>query len=180
VRDSRAAPVGTTSRRRGTRSTAPRARGPDGLCRRSRGAAQAHGPWRALNSQWGQNQATSRSIRPPSSSFWSTEDGKSARPHAAAGAACQRCRDHRIRDASFKRCDESDSGTKLTVSPYACDFGAMWLQIRTSVRVTDRRGQSFKTTTEKAMNDATNVSERNLTWKWTSECSPQSIPSWCP
>jgi hypothetical protein len=56
------------------------------------------------------------------------------------------------------------------VSPYACDFGAMWLQIRTSVRVTDRR----------AMNDATKVRETNLTWKWTSECLPQSIPSWCP
>jgi hypothetical protein len=68
----------------------------------------------------------------------------------------------------------------VRVSPYACDFGAMWLQIRTSVRVTDRRGQSFKATTEKAMNDATNVSETNLSWKWTSECSPQSIPSWCP
>jgi hypothetical protein len=68
----------------------------------------------------------------------------------------------------------------VRVSPYTCDFGAMWLQIRASVRVTDRRGQSFKTTTEKAMNDATNVSETNLTWKWTSECSPQSIPTWCP
>ena len=68
----------------------------------------------------------------------------------------------------------------VRVSPYACDFGAMWLQIRASVRVTDRRGQSFTTTTDKAMNDATNVGETNLTWKWTSECSPQSIPSWCP
>ena len=27
------------------------------------------------------------------------------------------------------------------VSPYACDFGAMWLQIRTTVRITDSRGQ---------------------------------------
>src|SRR5919204_5339355 len=59
----------------------------------------------------------------------------------------------------------------VRVSPYACDFGAMWLQIRASVRVTDRRGQSFTTTTDKAMNDATNVGETNLTWKWTSECS---------
>jgi len=68
----------------------------------------------------------------------------------------------------------------VRVSPYACDFGAMWLQIRASVRVSDRRGQSFKTISDKAMNAATNVSETNLTWKWTTECSPQSIPSWCP
>src|SRR5262245_61960321 len=68
----------------------------------------------------------------------------------------------------------------VRVSPYACDFGAMWLQIRASVRVTDRRGQSFKTITDKAMNNAANVSETNLTWKWTTECSPQSITGWCP
>jgi len=37
------------------------------------------------------------------------------------------------------------------VSPYACDFGAMWLQIRATVRITDRRGQSFETITDKAM-----------------------------
>src|SRR5215813_11677061 len=47
----------------------------------------------------------------------------------------------------------------LRVSPYACDFGAMWLQIRATVRITDRRGQSFETITDKAMSNATNVSE---------------------
>ena len=67
----------------------------------------------------------------------------------------------------------------LRVSPYACDFGAMWLQIRTTVRITDSRGQAFKTITDKAMDNATNVSEINLTWKWTTECSPQSVPGWC-
>ena len=67
----------------------------------------------------------------------------------------------------------------LRVSPYACDFGAMWLQILATVRITDRRGQAFETITAKAMNNATNVSETNLTWKWTTECSPQSIPAWC-
>jgi hypothetical protein len=67
----------------------------------------------------------------------------------------------------------------LRVSPYACDFGAMWLQIRTTVRITDSRGQAFKTITDKAMENATNVSETNLTWKWTTECSPQSVPGWC-
>jgi len=33
--------------------------------------------------------------------------------------------------------------------------------------------------TDKAMNNATNVSETNLIWKWTTECSPQSIPGRC-
>jgi hypothetical protein len=32
---------------------------------------------------------------------------------------------------------------------------------------------------DKAMNNATKVSETNLTWKWTTECSPQSVPGWC-
>jgi hypothetical protein len=67
----------------------------------------------------------------------------------------------------------------LRVSPYTCDFGAMWLQIRATVRITDRSGQVFETITDKAMNNATNVSETNLIWKWTTECSPQSIPGRC-
>jgi hypothetical protein len=66
------------------------------------------------------------------------------------------------------------------VSPYACDFGAMWLQIHATVRITDRRGQAFETITDKAMNNATNVSETNVSWKWTTECAPQSVPGWCP
>ena len=33
--------------------------------------------------------------------------------------------------------------------------------------------------TDKAMNNATNVSETILPWKWTTKCSPQSMPSWC-
>jgi hypothetical protein len=57
----------------------------------------------------------------------------------------------------------------LRVSPYTCDFGAMWLQIHATVRITDRRGQVFETITDKAMNNATNVSETNLNWKWTTE-----------
>jgi hypothetical protein len=67
----------------------------------------------------------------------------------------------------------------VRVSPYACDFGAMWLQIRATVRISDGRGQAFEATTDKAMNNATKVSETNLTWKWTTECSPQSVPGWC-
>jgi hypothetical protein len=57
----------------------------------------------------------------------------------------------------------------LRVSHYTCDFGAKWLQIRATVRITDRRGQSFETITAKAMKNATNVSETNLNWKWTTE-----------
>jgi hypothetical protein len=57
----------------------------------------------------------------------------------------------------------------LRVSPYTCDFGAMWLQIHAAVRITDRRGKVFETITDKAMNNATNVSETNLNWKWTTE-----------
>jgi hypothetical protein len=59
------------------------------------------------------------------------------------------------------------------VSPYICDFGAMWLQIHATVRITDRRGQAFETITTKAMNNATTVSETNLTWKWTTEFPPE-------
>jgi len=61
----------------------------------------------------------------------------------------------------------------LRVSPYACDFGALWLQIRATVRITARKGQAFEAITDKAMNSATNVSQTNLIWKWTTECSPQ-------
>ena len=68
----------------------------------------------------------------------------------------------------------------LRVSPYSCDFGAKWLQIRAIVRITDRHGQTFETITAKAMKNATNVSETNLNWKWTTECTPRSIPGWCP
>ena len=64
------------------------------------------------------------------------------------------------------------------VSPYACDFGAMWLQIRATVRITDRRGQSFETITDKAMNNATNVSETNLNWEWTTGDDPAKGPPW--
>jgi hypothetical protein len=65
----------------------------------------------------------------------------------------------------------------LRVSPYACDFGAMRLQINATVRITGRRGQAFETITAKAMDNATNVSETNLNWKWTTE-DPSRGPPW--
>jgi hypothetical protein len=32
----------------------------------------------------------------------------------------------------------------LRVSPYTCDFGAKWLQIHATVRITDRHGQPLR------------------------------------
>src|SRR5258708_20658658 len=66
----------------------------------------------------------------------------------------------------------------LRVSPYACDFGAKWLQIHAPVRVTVRRGQAFERITAKAMKNATNVSETNLKWGWTIECGTAAYCAW--
>jgi hypothetical protein len=60
----------------------------------------------------------------------------------------------------------------LRVAPYTCDFGAKWLQIRATVRVTGRGGRAFETITPQAMKNATDVSETNPTWKWTTEEPP--------
>ena len=66
----------------------------------------------------------------------------------------------------------------LRVSPYACDFGAKWLQIRATVRITDRHGQAFETITAKAMKNATNVNETDLNWEWTTECGTAAYCAW--
>src|SRR5262249_24781136 len=66
----------------------------------------------------------------------------------------------------------------LRVSPYTCDFGAKLLQIHATVRVTDRHGQAFETITAKAMKNATNVSETNLNWEWTTECGTAAYCAW--
>ncbi len=39
----------------------------------------------------------------------------------------------------------------LRVSPYSCDFGAKWLGIDATVRITGRRGEVFETITPRAM-----------------------------
>ena len=65
----------------------------------------------------------------------------------------------------------------LRVSPYACDFGTKWLQIHATVRVTGHRGHAFERITATAMKNATNVSETNLNWKWTTE-NPVTGPPW--
>ena len=58
------------------------------------------------------------------------------------------------------------------VSPYTCGFGAKWLQIRATVRITDSGGRAFETITPEAMKNATKVNETSLTWKWTTEEPP--------
>jgi len=66
----------------------------------------------------------------------------------------------------------------LRVSPYTCDFGAKWLQIHATVRITDRHGQAFETVTARAMKNATNVAETNLNWEWTTECGTAAYCAW--
>jgi hypothetical protein len=66
----------------------------------------------------------------------------------------------------------------VRVSPYTCDFGAKWLQIHATVRITDRHGRAFETITAKAMKNATNVSETNLNWEWTTECGTAAYCAW--
>jgi hypothetical protein len=58
------------------------------------------------------------------------------------------------------------------VSPYTCGFGAKWLRIRATVRITDRGGRAFETITPAAVKNASKVSETELTWKWTTEGPP--------
>jgi hypothetical protein len=55
------------------------------------------------------------------------------------------------------------------VSQYTCDFGAKWLHIDATVRITDRNGRRVVTITPKVMKNATKVSETTLRWKWTTE-----------
>jgi len=55
------------------------------------------------------------------------------------------------------------------VSPYTCDFGAKFLRIYSTVRITDRGGRRHETITPAAKKNASNVLETNLTWQWTTE-----------
>jgi hypothetical protein len=66
----------------------------------------------------------------------------------------------------------------LRVSPYACDFGAKWLRIRATVRITDRHGRAFETITAEAMKNATKVTETNLNWEWATECGTAAYCAW--
>jgi hypothetical protein len=52
-------------------------------------------------------------------------------------------------------------------SPYVCNIGDKWLEVRATVRVSSRGGKVFETITPEAMKSATTVGEKNPTWKWT-------------
>jgi hypothetical protein len=54
----------------------------------------------------------------------------------------------------------------LRVSPYACQFGNRWLQIRTKVVVTGKRGKVYEQISPEAMKQAQDVRETNPTWTW--------------
>lgn len=52
------------------------------------------------------------------------------------------------------------------VAPYTCAFAGKWLQISADVRVTGKNGRVLATASRTAMRQATNVSETNVSWKW--------------
>jgi len=64
------------------------------------------------------------------------------------------------------------------VAPYTCDFGGKYLRIDADVRVTARNGRTFDAISDVAMKRATDVSETNLTWKWTTDDDPAKGPPW--
>jgi hypothetical protein len=47
-----------------------------------------------------------------------------------------------------------------------CQFGDRWLQIRTKVVVTGKRGKVYETINPEAMKQAQDVRETNPTWTW--------------
>jgi hypothetical protein len=55
------------------------------------------------------------------------------------------------------------------VSPYTCNFGTKWLQIKATVRITGAKGRVFETITPSAMKNATEFTETNLRWTWTTD-----------
>jgi hypothetical protein len=57
----------------------------------------------------------------------------------------------------------------MRVSPYTCDFGGNWLEIKAIVRVSGRSRQVYDAITPGAMQNAIKVSETNPTWTWTTE-----------
>jgi hypothetical protein len=55
------------------------------------------------------------------------------------------------------------------VSPYTCNFGTKWLQIKAKVRITGPKGRVFETITPSAMKNASKFTETNLSWTWTTD-----------
>ncbi len=66
----------------------------------------------------------------------------------------------------------------LRVAPYTCNFGGKYLRIDADVSVTGRNGRAFATISDVAMKRATDVSETNLTWTWTTDDDPAKGPPW--
>ena len=63
------------------------------------------------------------------------------------------------------------------VAPYTCDFKGKYLRIDATVRVTGHGGRAFEAVNDTAMKRATDVSEKNLTWKWTTGDDPATGPA---
>lgn len=64
------------------------------------------------------------------------------------------------------------------VAPYTCDFDGKYLRIDATVRVIGHGGRTFETINDTAMKRATDVSETNLTWQWTTGDDPAKGPPW--
>jgi hypothetical protein len=98
-------------------------------------------------------------------------------PLIGKSAKLQREVDSALADAKKKADDLMCEGVRFPgswdnlggerVAPYTCEFSGKWLQINTTVRVTDKNGRAFETVTPAAMKNATKVTETNPTWKWT-------------
>jgi hypothetical protein len=52
------------------------------------------------------------------------------------------------------------------VAPYVCNIGDRWIEIRTRVRVTGRKGKAIEKIDRQAMKQATEVSETDPAWTW--------------
>jgi hypothetical protein len=54
----------------------------------------------------------------------------------------------------------------VRVSPYSCQLGDKWLQVRAKVQVTGKRGKLYARVDKEAMRRAENVLETDPTWTW--------------
>jgi len=81
------------------------------------------------------------------------------------------------------------------VAPYSCQIGDQVLKIEATVRLTGKNGKAFEKITKEAMQNAQNISETELRWKWTRDevaepsadapAGPAQLPTqmlgpWCP
>jgi hypothetical protein len=64
------------------------------------------------------------------------------------------------------------------VAPYTCNFDGKYLRIDATVRVIGRGGRTFEAINDTAMKQATDASETNLTWRWTTGDDPATGPPW--